>query len=50
MLAKLICRIFGHHYQKVVYADPRYDVYICPVCGEQIKLVRIDGWRKYYGI
>lgn len=39
-MRKLLCFIFGHRYRKVVYANNKYDVYKCPICGKEIFLIR----------
>lgn len=44
-IKELICHIFGHNYMKTVYADRRYDVYMCTRCGKLSKIIRYDAWR-----
>ena len=42
-IKKIICYFFGHKYQKMLYINRQYDVYVCGRCGRQ--LIKSKGRR-----
>lgn len=43
-MRKLWCLLFGHIYRKVAYANNKFDVWICPICGKKYMAVRSHNY------